>query len=400
MGRDAKGRHFGHLKLMKIWGLKLVVSPDVFMWVMPTAITLALFAGGIYIAGHQPLYRWSSTSPAAAGSSSLSSKSKTLPTSEQREVSFLGIIDLCLTIGVVVCALLFSLLCGTTDPGAIPRVEGTLVTANSANTPTGSEKTPEEELRLKRIDLMERVKSAAHHSKLPQNESSLTSHTDDENSSLVISGGQNATHIVRLDHRYQQDRSCLGRVDPYADMTNWTYCRVCELRRPPRAAHCYNCGVCMLQSDHHCGVVGGDVALRSLRWFVLYLQCIGFGSLNTMTWILQNLFDGKNRNHPGSMALHITLLVFIGNILLMVGGLALFYTWMVFTDLTRRESQGKSNSKASQAAAVCYYHEHLSASWQEQRSKWFGNIRRVMSPPPSLIAWSDDDEADSKKIET
>lgn len=385
MGRDAKGRHFGHLKLMKLWGFKLVVSPDVFMWVMPTAITLALFVGGIYIAGHQPLYRWSTPSATTTPSSS---KTKTSTTPEHREISLLGLLDLCFTIGVVLCALLCSLLCGTTDPGAIPRVEGTTTANSTAALTTVSEKSPEEELRLKRIDLMERVKSAAHHSKLPQAESANNSHqTDDEKSSLM-SNIPNPTQIVRLDHR--QDRSCLGRVDPYADMTNWTYCRVCELRRPPRAAHCYNCGVCMLQSDHHCGVVGGDVALRSLRWFALYLQCIGFGSLNTMTWILQNLFDGKNRTHPGSMALHITLLVFIGNILLMVGGLALFYTWMVCTDLTRRESQAKSNSKTNQSA-VCYYHEHMSATWQEQRSKWFGNVRRVLSPPPSLIAWSDDD---------
>ncbi len=31
-------------------------------------------------------------------------------------------------------------------------------------------------------------------------------------------------------------------------------CGVCGIRRPPNASHCYECGVCVVELDHHCPV--------------------------------------------------------------------------------------------------------------------------------------------------
>ena len=385
MARDAKGRHFGHLKLVKCYGLKLVISPDVYMWIMPTGVTLALFIGGLYVAGTQPLYRWSPGPPQGWP------KTKTF----DRELSLFGVFDLLITIFIVSCALVFSLLCGLTDPGAIPRVDPSTAAPNSSD-----EIDREMENRFRREDLMARAAAAANNNHMAPTKNSIdmnnhqnednNNNEDDDNERL----DENAetSRLIRLgkvDHPNYQ----LGRVDPYSHMTEWVHCRICNLRRPPRASHCYQCGICTLQSDHHCCVIGGDVSIRSLRWFVLYLQCIGLGALNTLTWILGSLFDTKNRNHPGSMALHISLMVFVGNIVLMVGGLAVFYTWMVLSDLTRRESQGKRRGGVVDTS-TCYYHEHLNSLWSDKYSSksFFGNIRRVLNPPPSLIAWDDNND--------
>ncbi|ORC87089.1 S-acyltransferase [Trypanosoma theileri] len=49
------------------------------------------------------------------------------------------------------------------------------------------------------------------------------------------------------------------------------WCSTCELYRPPRAAHCYLCGLCVSEHDHHCSVIGVCVGMRNLRKFMLFV---------------------------------------------------------------------------------------------------------------------------------
>eukprot|EP01059_Diplonema_ambulator_P002628 TRINITY_DN12261_c2_g2_i1.p1 TRINITY_DN12261_c2_g2~~TRINITY_DN12261_c2_g2_i1.p1 ORF type:complete len:367 (+),score=28.60 TRINITY_DN12261_c2_g2_i1:67-1167(+) len=51
----------------------------------------------------------------------------------------------------------------------------------------------------------------------------------------------------------------------------WRWCNTCGIHRPPRAAHCSNCGWCVKEYDHHCPVVGSCVAERTYRYFTLLL---------------------------------------------------------------------------------------------------------------------------------
>ena len=37
---------------------------------------------------------------------------------------------------------------------------------------------------------------------------------------------------------------------------SYTYCTICKLFRPPKAAHCSRCGVCFRNMDHHCAYMG------------------------------------------------------------------------------------------------------------------------------------------------
>lgn len=37
---------------------------------------------------------------------------------------------------------------------------------------------------------------------------------------------------------------------------SYSYCTICKLFRPPKAAHCPRCGVCFRNMDHHCLYMG------------------------------------------------------------------------------------------------------------------------------------------------
>lgn len=61
-----------------------------------------------------------------------------------------------------------------------------------------------------------------------------------------------------------------------------SYCKSCQVLRPPRAFHCRTCGVCVEVHDHHCPWVGTCVGRRNVRYFISFLFCAAFHGLLTM----------------------------------------------------------------------------------------------------------------------
>ena len=205
----------------------------------------------------------------------------------------------------------------------------------------------------------------------------------------------------------------LEAPDPYAvegRKVGWRFCEWCRLYRPPRAAHCYLCGMCCLSHDHHCGVIGGCVGLRSLRWFTLFLVSTASACAFGEQWLVRSLYQGdpnaptyaptpvpapqgrrrryNNHSHDDSlfMVSHIVLMIFVGNVLLMVGSLAGYYVYLLLSDTTRREAQGKGGEIGHLFFEELYYHEDsaksLRAHWAWKR---LGALGRSLFPPPSLL---------------
>lgn len=203
-----------------------------------------------------------------------------------------------------------------------------------------------------------------------------------------------------------------GEADPLAAYEGLVYCRVCQLRRPPRTAHCYQCNVCVLESDHHCSVLGSCVGLRSLRWFTLFLVCQSTACCIGVYWQVSLVYDGISRTeahgraHPttatisttlppgmsqlgkknylrrrnragGEMAdlIGVTLVLSIFVILInlvvivLVGCLGIMYTSLVLTSTTRRESNKRGHS-----CCACVSPRRM---WQ--------NFLYTAFPPPSLL---------------
>lgn len=78
------------------------------------------------------------------------------------------------------------------------------------------------------------------------------------------------------------------------------WCSTCVMHRPPRAAHCYSCGLCCLDHDHHCNVTGVCVGRRRIEMFALFV-CVtsaalltpAFGTLGGLYWHRSDFSDNQ-----------------------------------------------------------------------------------------------------------
>ena len=78
------------------------------------------------------------------------------------------------------------------------------------------------------------------------------------------------------------------------DFRPWklSYCKTCNILRPPRSFHCNECGFCVEVHDHHCPWVGTCIGRRNIRHFVGFLLTTSLHSLVTCliaSYILTNL---------------------------------------------------------------------------------------------------------------
>ena len=59
----------------------------------------------------------------------------------------------------------------------------------------------------------------------------------------------------------------------------WRFCSSCEANAPPRAKHCWVCGVCVLKRDHHCTVAATCIGFRNQRYFINLVSYLAAGTM-------------------------------------------------------------------------------------------------------------------------
>lgn len=60
-----------------------------------------------------------------------------------------------------------------------------------------------------------------------------------------------------------------------------SFCKTCQIYRPPRSFHCSICGFCVEVHDHHCPWMGTCIGKRNTRYFVLFLFYTGLHAFIT-----------------------------------------------------------------------------------------------------------------------
>lgn len=62
----------------------------------------------------------------------------------------------------------------------------------------------------------------------------------------------------------------------------WTFCELCQKRRPPRCWHCQHCNKCILKRDHHCMFMASCIGYYNFRFFVAYLGYLSFALIYSL----------------------------------------------------------------------------------------------------------------------
>lgn len=48
-------------------------------------------------------------------------------------------------------------------------------------------------------------------------------------------------------------------------------CSICDIKRPVSASHCYDCGVCVDELDHHCPWTGKCIGKKNLQFYYAFI---------------------------------------------------------------------------------------------------------------------------------
>jgi hypothetical protein len=127
------------------------------------------------------------------------------------------------------------------------------------------------------------------------------------------------------------------------------WCRTCHIFRPPRAAHCSECNVCVERFDHHCPWMGQCIGRRNYRFFIGFV--ISCSALCAYTLVASCYVTYRAAAAAAAHAARsdfmtralqscpagVALVGFCGIVLLCVGPLACYHCSLVCSNRTTSE---------------------------------------------------------------
>ncbi|KAI7692644.1 hypothetical protein SSS_10344 [Sarcoptes scabiei] len=104
---------------------------------------------------------------------------------------------------------------------------------------------------------------------------------------------QSNSRLLNNGPSYQQNHT------PFYE-SDWSFCKLCRIYRPPGAHHCDICRHCILQMDHHCPWINNCVGQLNQKYFLQFTSYSFIGCLYTIVMIFLSLII-----HPPSLPLRI-----------------------------------------------------------------------------------------------
>ena len=139
------------------------------------------------------------------------------------------------------------------------------------------------------------------------------------------------------------------------------WCEDCGHYCPRDSVHCKKCGMCVLDYDHHCGVMGACIGHRNMKWFLL-AECCGTitAALSTFGVVAPSLLAQISMHGflYWRSLLHGVLL-FMGFILTAaMGGMFLWHALLQFTKESNRSPHASGWHRTSTVGAAVYAHKY------------------------------------------
>ncbi|UXI20815.1 hypothetical protein NH340_JMT06758 [Sarcoptes scabiei] len=101
---------------------------------------------------------------------------------------------------------------------------------------------------------------------------------------------QSNSRLLNNGPSYQQNHT------PFYE-SDWSFCKLCRIYRPPGAHHCDICRHCILQMDHHCPCVHTGLFLLASFIFGIFTMAIFFDQLQTIFRETKSINTDLNNIH-------------------------------------------------------------------------------------------------------
>ncbi|CAG9326439.1 unnamed protein product [Blepharisma stoltei] len=113
------------------------------------------------------------------------------------------------------------------------------------------------------------------------------------------------------------------------------YCPICYILRPPRAAHCEECGHCVEDFDHHCPWVSNCIGKRNYKFFYIFLSSL-FGYIVFIEWISIEYVCKTWFENDASVIMLCVIFIGLGASWFVIG-LWVIHSYLIAHNLTTRE---------------------------------------------------------------
>ena len=151
-------------------------------------------------------------------------------------------------------------------------------------------------------------------------------------------------------------------INPEVPKITRSFCKTCEIYRPPRCSHCAICDNCVSVMDHHCPFVGNCIGQRNNKYFIGFVSCVFAEMANffLQAMIFSSRVDKNYQGFtsPSSDALDpgtiVMMVIFFGIpsliLLVVLGGFLIFHCCLGAKGLTTREYiKGKNVTEETEA---------------------------------------------------
>ncbi|RKP24763.1 DHHC palmitoyltransferase-domain-containing protein [Syncephalis pseudoplumigaleata] len=127
------------------------------------------------------------------------------------------------------------------------------------------------------------------------------------------------------------------------------YCRTCKQFKPPRSHHCSSCERCVLKMDHHCPWINNCVGYSNHGHFFRFIIYVDIASAYCLffmcrrVWLIYAFRHDYNLYYQlepkGTELLFLILNLILDTlVLLLVGILTIYHTWLIFDNTTTIET--------------------------------------------------------------